>query len=95
MTGERAELNFVHQPHEEMSAYERLIGDAMMGDATLFARQDSAEAQWRIVDPVLGEKTPVHAYEPGTWGPQEAAAIAAGVGGWRDPAPMDPPGKSS
>jgi glucose-6-phosphate 1-dehydrogenase len=95
MTGERAELNFVHQPREEMSAYERLIGDAMMGDATLFARQDSAEAQWRIVDPVLGGQTPIRVYEPGTWGPQEAAAIAAGAGGWRDPAPMDPPGKSS
>ncbi len=93
MTGEFAELNLMHQPHEEMAAYERLIGDAIAGDATLFARQDSAEAQWRIVDPVLGDQTPVHIYEPGSWGPQEAAAIAEGVGGWRNPAPTDPPGK--
>ncbi len=90
MAGERAELTMVHQPHEEMSAYERLIGDAMIGDATLFARQDSAEAQWRIVDPILDGQTPVHAYEPGTWGPAEAAGIAARVGGWHDPAPSEP-----
>jgi glucose-6-phosphate 1-dehydrogenase len=91
MTGERAELNLMHQPREEMAAYERLIGDAMMGDATLFARQDSAEAQWRIVDPILGGQTPVHTYEQGTWGPAEAAGIAAAVGGWHNPLPSYPP----
>ena len=59
-----------------MDAYERLIGDAMVGDATLFARQDSAEAQWRIVDPILGDETPVHEYDRGTWGPEQAGEIA-------------------
>ena len=74
-----------HQPGDEMSAYERLIGDAMMGDTTLFARKDSAEAQWRIVEPILGDSTPLHRYQPGTWGPDEAAAVARGAGGWYDP----------
>ena len=90
MVGEQTELNLLHQPGGEMAAYERLIGDAMTGDATLFARQDSAEAQWRIVDPVLSGETEVHAYDPGTWGPDEAKGIAAGAGGWHDPFPSDP-----
>ncbi len=85
MTGEQAELKLLHGSGDEMSAYERLIGDAMMGDATLFARQDSAEAQWRIVDPILGNKTPLHAYDRGSMGPVEADKIAKGVGGWRKP----------
>ncbi len=85
MRGVETELNVVHQPGEEMSAYERLIGDAMMGDTTLFARKDSAEAQWRIVEPILGDKTQLHLYEPGTWGPGEAADVARAAGGWYDP----------
>ena len=93
MMGEQAELNLLHQPREEMAAYERLIGDAMIGDATLFARQDSAEAQWRIVDPVTRGQAPVQIYEPDTWGPGAAAGIAANVGGWHDPLPSVPPGK--
>ena len=67
-----------------MDAYERLLGDAMKGDATLFAREDYVEEAWRIVEPVLGNATPVYEYEPGTWGPPEAAEIAP-PGGWRDP----------
>ena len=54
-----------------MDAYERLLGDAMRGDPTLFAREDSVEEAWRIVDPVLKAGTPVYEYEPGTWGPKE------------------------
>jgi glucose-6-phosphate 1-dehydrogenase len=82
MAGEGVELQFCNTPGEEMEAYERLLGDAMRGDATLFARQDSIEAAWRVVEPVLGEKTPVHPYDMGSWGPAEADAIAAGVDGW-------------
>ena len=85
MAGDQTELIVAHQPGDEMSAYERLIGDAMMGDTTLFARKDSAEAQWRIVEPILGDNSPVHEYEPGTWGPDEAAAVARPAGGWYDP----------
>jgi glucose-6-phosphate 1-dehydrogenase len=69
----------------DMDAYERVLGDAMHGDATLFAREDYVEEAWRIVDPVLKAGTPVHAYEPGTWGPKEAASKVAPPGGWHDP----------
>jgi glucose-6-phosphate 1-dehydrogenase len=83
MTSEPTELQVVHRPNgEEMDAYERLLGEAMEGDPTLFAREDAVEAAWAIVDPILGSVTPVHGYEPGTWGPPEADALAAEVGGW-------------
>jgi glucose-6-phosphate 1-dehydrogenase len=68
----------------EMDAYERLLGDAMHGDATLFAREDYVEEAWRIVDPVLGADTAVHPYEPGSWGPDEAQTVSP-PGGWHDP----------
>jgi glucose-6-phosphate 1-dehydrogenase len=68
-----------------MSPYERLLGDAMAGEATLFARQDAVEAAWAVVDAVLGNATPVHAYEPGSWGPVEADRLTADVGGWAQP----------
>ena len=69
-----------------MDAYERLLGDAMAGDPTLFARQDVVEAAWAIVDPILDNATPVHRYAPGSWGPREADALVADAEGWRDPA---------
>jgi hypothetical protein len=59
-----------------MDAYERLLGDAMAGDATLFARQDVVEAAWAIVDPALAGAGPLHIYEPGSWGPPESDALA-------------------
>jgi glucose-6-phosphate 1-dehydrogenase len=75
-----------HHPRaEEMEAYERLLGDAMEGDATLFAREDYVEEAWRIVDPVLKARTPVQAYEPGTWGPKVVDQHVAPPGGWLDP----------
>jgi glucose-6-phosphate 1-dehydrogenase len=91
LAGQEIELEFCDTQDDEMKAYERLIGDAMKGDPTLFARQDSVEAAWRIVDPVLGMETPVHVYEPGSWGPREADALAAPAGGWHDPAPEQCP----
>jgi glucose-6-phosphate 1-dehydrogenase len=90
MRGEDVELTVMHQRKGEMSAYERLIGDALHGDPTLFSRQDSAEAQWRIFDAVLRATTPVHGYPAGSWGPDAAAAIAARVGGWRAPLAQPP-----
>ena len=65
---------------EEMDAYERVLGDAMQGDATLSAREDYVEEAWRIVDPVLKDGTPVHEYEPGTWGPKEVDSSVAPPG---------------
>jgi glucose-6-phosphate 1-dehydrogenase len=86
MRGERMELSFVHHPSgDEMDAYERLLGDAMNGDAQLFAREDAVEAAWTIVQPILGPVTPVHEYEPGTWGPAAADRLTADVGGWHCP----------
>lgn len=70
----------------DLDAYERLLTDAMRGDPTLFVRQDAVEAAWAIVNPILGEETtPLLEYQPGTWGPPEAARIAADIGGWHDP----------
>ncbi|MFZ3017324.1 MAG: hypothetical protein WA056_02560 [Gallionella sp.] len=72
-----------------MDAYERLIGDVVKGDSTLFARQDSVELAWQIVDAILGMNTPVHEYEPSSWGPPEADAMIAETGGWHCPKQED------
>ncbi len=69
----------------ELQPYERLLTDAMHGDATLFVREDSVEAAWSIVEPILGNVTPVHPYEPGTWGPAEAEPRAQDIQGWHNP----------
>ncbi len=91
MLTEPAELKVVNQPDgDEMGAYERLLGEAMAGDATLFARQDAVEAAWAIVQPILGTATPFHEYEPGSWGPAAAAQLAAGAGGWHTPQRTEP-----
>jgi glucose-6-phosphate 1-dehydrogenase len=77
------ELSLVSQSdHDQCGPYERLLGDAMKGDATLFARQDAVEAAWAVVESVLGNATPVHTYEPGSWGPSEADELVKDVGGW-------------
>jgi glucose-6-phosphate 1-dehydrogenase len=81
------ELSVVQRPTgDDMAPYERLLGDAMEGDGTLFAREDAVEAAWKIVEPILKTPTPVHEYGPGTWGPPEADALTADVGGWHAPA---------
>jgi glucose-6-phosphate 1-dehydrogenase len=68
----------------DMDAYERVLTDAMGGDATLFARQDYVEEAWRIVDPALKTDTPVFKYEPQTWGPKEVERVTP-PGGWHTP----------
>jgi glucose-6-phosphate 1-dehydrogenase len=86
MVGQAAEVLASHHPNaDEMDAYERVLGDAMEGDATLFARQDYVEEAWRIVDPVLKKLTPVYEYEPGTWGPSEVEQKVEPEGGWVNP----------
>jgi glucose-6-phosphate 1-dehydrogenase len=72
-----------------MDAYERVLGDAMAGDATLFARQDYVEEAWRIVDPVLKSATPIYEYDKATWGPAEVDAHVLPAGGWHAPAVRD------
>jgi glucose-6-phosphate 1-dehydrogenase len=82
MTGHPVELSICRTPVDEMSAYERLIGDAMRGDATLFARQDGIEEAWRIVDPVVDAGIKGDIYEPGTWGPEAADKLIGAVSSW-------------
>ena len=74
----------------DMDAYERVLGDAMHGDATLFAREDYVEEAWRIVDPALKAGTPVYEYEPGTWGPKEVDSRMSPPGGWQNPTMRTP-----
>ena len=85
MAGNQVELEVVSDTSSDDPPYERLIGDALHGDQDLFARSDSVQAGWRIVDPVLAADLPVYAYKPGSWGPQEAQALTAQYGGWYDP----------
>src|SRR5437870_2354498 len=83
---ESVELLASHHPGaDEMDAYERVLGDAMAGDASLFAREDYVEEAWRIVDPVLKAGTPVYGYEPSSWGPREGEEKVSPVGGWHNP----------
>jgi glucose-6-phosphate 1-dehydrogenase len=85
MAGHAIELFVSQNEGDEMEAYERLIGDAMKGDAALFARQDEVEAAWAIVDPILGSKTALNEYAKGSWGPKVADQLVDGVCGWHDP----------
>jgi glucose-6-phosphate 1-dehydrogenase len=79
-------LSSRHPDPGEMAAYERVLGDAIMGDRTLFAREDYVEEAWRIVDPALKAGTPIYEYEPHTWGPPEAETRLTPAAGWHNPA---------
>ena len=80
------DLTFAGQSGSDMRPYDRLIGAALDGDRWLFARQDTVEAAWRVVDPVLGDVTPVHPYARGSWGPTEADRLLPSGDTWHDPA---------
>ncbi|HEY2276809.1 MAG TPA: glucose-6-phosphate dehydrogenase, partial [Streptosporangiaceae bacterium] len=80
------DLGFAAQPGSDMRPYDRLIGAALDGDRWLFARQDTVEAAWEVVDPVIGEVTPVHPYARGSWGPEEADRLLPEGDTWHDPA---------
>ena len=85
MVGEDIDLDFAHQPADDLPPYERLLGDACQGRPHPFARQDTVEAAWRIVDPVLDDAVPVVRYAKGSWGPDEADELARHAGGWHAP----------
>jgi glucose-6-phosphate 1-dehydrogenase len=86
MTGQDVELSVVEQPlASRLLPYERLLGDAIAGDATLFARQDVVEAAWAVVDPLIQTPGKMFEYEPGSWGPSQADQLVAEVGGWNTP----------
>jgi glucose-6-phosphate 1-dehydrogenase len=87
MVGESVELVVCNRNEGGADAYGRLIGDAMLGDATLFAREDGVEAAWRVVDPILKINTPIAAYDDASWGPAEADRMVEDFGGWHNPRP--------
>ena len=95
MAGTEVELLASQGLTDEMDAYERLLGDAMKGDPTLFAREDSVEAEWRIVAPILESTESPHEYEPGSWGPAEADRLIERDGGWHRPLEVAPSEHSS
>jgi glucose-6-phosphate 1-dehydrogenase len=90
MVGERIEMVARYEPPDEMMPYERLLGDAAEGDDTLFSREDSVEAAWRVVDPILGNVTPVIEYEPGSWGPPVTDRNLVPEEGWHNPKASEP-----
>ncbi len=87
MRGEPVELIARHQSPSEKSPYERLLGDAVRGDTSLFTEDACVEAAWRVVDPVLSDPPPVMLYEPGSWGPAATARVMGGEEIWHDPKP--------
>jgi glucose-6-phosphate 1-dehydrogenase len=90
MWGEGVELIVRSHHTDGMPPYERLLGDAMRGDPTLFVREDAVEAAWEVVDPILGKGSPVYQYAPNTWGPPEADRIIERDGGWHNPVLTEP-----
>ena len=85
MVGQQVEMLARSSPcAAEMDAYGCVLGDALAGEATLFARQDSVEEAWRFVDPVLRKATPVYQYDPTPWGPTEVQQVTPS-GGWHSP----------
>jgi len=90
MAGKGVEL-IMHDPvDDDMTPYERLLGDALHGDGSLFTRDDCVEAAWHVVEPVLESPTPVVEYEPESWGPAEAQHIIEGDGSWHNPTASPP-----
>ena len=85
--GDQRELYLLEEQAGEEMPYERLLGDAMAGNAALFTREDAVEAAWAVVDPILKTHPRVRPYQPGTWGPKAADALIAADGGWHNPSP--------
>ncbi len=95
MAGELVRLVEHRHQGDAMEPYERLLGDALRGDRTLFGSEDGVEAAWRVVDPILNGAGHLCEYERGTWGPTEAERIAADVGGWIVPGVANPDDQAS
>jgi glucose-6-phosphate 1-dehydrogenase len=78
-------MEFAEEGGEGATPYEVLLHAALVGDSTRFTRQDGVEETWRVMQPLLDAPPPVHAYQPGTWGPSEAEGLTAEYGGWHGP----------
>ena len=83
--GDQRELYLVEEEPGEESPYERLLGDAMLGDGALFTREEAVEAAWTVVEPVLTTHHRTRPYKRGSWGPKEADALIAADGRWHNP----------
>jgi len=79
------DMEFAEQGGEGPTPYEVLLHAALIGDSTRFTRQDSVEETWRVLQPLLDNSLPVHAYAKGSWGPAEADKLVARYGGWHGP----------
>jgi glucose-6-phosphate 1-dehydrogenase len=79
------ELIARHQTQSDKTPYERLLGDAIRGDGSLFTQDEGVEAAWRVVDDVLQEPPPVKQYDPGTWGPKDSERVIEGDETWHNP----------
>jgi glucose-6-phosphate 1-dehydrogenase len=91
MRGDDVELVARHQPSRGAPPYERLLGDALRGDSSLFTRDEAVEAAWRVVDPVLDLPGPIELYDRGSWGPDSATKVVEEGDGWHDPTPEATP----
>ncbi len=89
MVGQGVELVAHEDTTGQMLDYERLLGNALEGRNDLFALREGVEAEWSVVDDIVAARTPLHVYEPGTWGPDEAEGIIAGSGPWHAPRGAD------
>jgi len=85
LVGRPVELAVTGESGPVLAPYDRLLGDALAGDPVSFSREDSVEAAWRVVNPILDNKVAVHPYDPGTWGPAEADRLIRRSGGWLAP----------
>lgn len=85
MRGETVELVAHHSPDHDESPYQRLLGDALRGDASLFSGDECVEAAWRVVEPLLRQPGTLHSYNPGSWGPAAAANVLDGGDQWYNP----------
>jgi glucose-6-phosphate 1-dehydrogenase len=83
--GDQRELYLCDERPGEEAPYERLLGDAMVGNGALFTREDAVEAAWAVVDPVLKNHQRVLPYQRRSWGPKQAGALIAADGGWHNP----------
>lgn len=84
--GEQRELLLTDEQSGQESPYQRLLGDALVGNGALFTREDAVEAAWAVVDPVLRHHPHVRPYRRHSWGPKEADALIARDGTWFNPA---------
>jgi glucose-6-phosphate 1-dehydrogenase len=87
--GDQRELYLFEEKQGEETPYERLLGDAMIGDGALFTREDAVEAAWAVVDPVLKNHPRARPYKRGGWGPKEANTLIASDGSWHNPKPKE------